>query len=436
MAKSRVLQILEYDDAQRQNLARNLKAKNINSTQGESLGSLVEKVNSINLSLTAPQYERDPNFPDIDTLFDKDTLRLANGGQYKCCSYSIHRLTEDNRIKIFEVYNASYEYFPKKMVISDGKEYTNITATINEEYTVQESGIFVGEDGFKYCMVIIYADELDFINGSKITPSGLCEIVNDRTCFVTSFRDYTITPDTNPPVLRYYRFAGTNNTKELLDEKATAASYSVSVGANYVVLEGVLSMTTLYSSYAHQILDFNCEIYVPVNTSTILTMTIGDYSTSYESISNRVDVLKIPYSEKPLAIRAGYAPTKLIIPDNVYSYNQYATSNSINNINDLHIGNGLNSWGRRQGNSVYAFNPYGLKNVTVSEGAWGINTTAVTIDFSYASNLTRESVLNLFNNLADRTGMTANVLKLHAFTKSLVTDEEKAILTNKNWTLS
>ena len=62
MAKSRVLQILEYDEQQRQTLIKNLKSKNINSTQGESLASLVEKVNSINIDTVDNGYERDPNF--------------------------------------------------------------------------------------------------------------------------------------------------------------------------------------------------------------------------------------------------------------------------------------------------------------------------------------------------------------------------------------
>ena len=81
-------------------------------------------------------------------------------------------------------------------------------------------------------------------------------------------------------------------------------------------------------------------------------------------------------------------------------------------------------------------NLYVLEDVTVSPNAFGKNTSALTLDFSYSLLLTKESVLNLFNNLANRTGMTANILKLNAIQKSLVTDEEKAILTSKNWTIS
>ena len=97
-------------------------------------------------------------------------------------------------------------------------------------------------------------------------------------------------------------------------------------------------------------------------------------------------------------------------------------------IRKMHLGNGLTKI-----DSQYF---YALEDLTLSEGTFGINTSAYTLDFSLSQNLSRQSVLNLFNNLADRTGMTANVLKLSTFTKTLVTDEEKTILTSKNWTLS
>ena len=79
---------------------------------------------------------------------------------------------------------------------------------------------------------------------------------------------------------------------------------------------------------------------------------------------------------------------------------------------------------------------YKLKNVTVSKNAFNLNTSAITVDLSGSYALTHTSLLNIINNFADRTGKTANILKLSTMSKNKLTDEEKAILTNKNWTLS
>ena len=56
----------------------------------------------------------------------------------------------------------------------------------------------------------------------------------------------------------------------------------------------------------------------------------------------------------------------------------------------------------------------------------------------YCPNLTKESVLNVLNGLYDRAsaGMSVLTLKLHANVLALLSDEEKAIATNKGWTLS
>lgn len=54
------------------------------------------------------------------------------------------------------------------------------------------------------------------------------------------------------------------------------------------------------------------------------------------------------------------------------------------------------------------------------------------------ANLTKESVLNVLNNLYDRAsaGYSVLTLKMHANHLNMLSDEEKAIATNKGWTLA
>ena len=56
----------------------------------------------------------------------------------------------------------------------------------------------------------------------------------------------------------------------------------------------------------------------------------------------------------------------------------------------------------------------------------------------YCPNLTKESVLNVLNNLYDRAsaGYSVVTLPFHANALALLSDEEKAIATNKGWTLA
>lgn len=57
---------------------------------------------------------------------------------------------------------------------------------------------------------------------------------------------------------------------------------------------------------------------------------------------------------------------------------------------------------------------------------------------SYLPNLTKESIMNVINNLYDRAaaGFSVKTIKMHANHLAALTDEEKAIATNKGWTLS
>ena len=70
-----------------------------------------------------------------------------------------------------------------------------------------------------------------------------------------------------------------------------------------------------------------------------------------------------------------------------------------------------------------------LANLTLGQD-WGINTEITSLDLSYCP-LTHDSCLDVFNKLATR-GISAT-LKLKSTTKALMSEDEIAIATNKNW---
>ena len=70
-----------------------------------------------------------------------------------------------------------------------------------------------------------------------------------------------------------------------------------------------------------------------------------------------------------------------------------------------------------------------LENITIS------GVIACNVDIVYSPLLTNESVQSIIDHLADRTGTTALTLTFHADVGAKLTEEQKATITAKNWTL-
>lgn len=63
------------------------------------------------------------------------------------------------------------------------------------------------------------------------------------------------------------------------------------------------------------------------------------------------------------------------------------------------------------------------------------NSIKLSIGFRQSAKLTTESVQSIIDGLADLTGGTTQTLTLHANVGANLTDEQKAVITAKNWTL-
>ena len=60
----------------------------------------------------------------------------------------------------------------------------------------------------------------------------------------------------------------------------------------------------------------------------------------------------------------------------------------------------------------------------------------VSLDLSYCTKMSRDALLEVFNNLADLTGKTSATLTIGSTLGAKITDEDRAIVTNKNWILT
>lgn len=75
----------------------------------------------------------------------------------------------------------------------------------------------------------------------------------------------------------------------------------------------------------------------------------------------------------------------------------------------------------------------GCRNLTTIENVANLN---MNLNASYCVKLTHDSIMNLINALVDLTGQEAKTLNLGSTNLKKISEEEKAIATNKNWTLA
>ena len=81
-------------------------------------------------------------------------------------------------------------------------------------------------------------------------------------------------------------------------------------------------------------------------------------------------------------------------------------------------------------NNYFLYGCNNLESITVGEG-WNMS-----MRLDVTANLTVDSMVGIFNNIKDLTGETAKVLTLGSANILKLTDEQRAIAINKNWTLA
>lgn len=79
---------------------------------------------------------------------------------------------------------------------------------------------------------------------------------------------------------------------------------------------------------------------------------------------------------------------------------------------------------------------YMFQNCTELQNFGGLKNVKYSFSLSASNKLTHESLLNVLNGLFDLTGSDQQTLTLGSTNLAKLTDDEKAIATNKNWILA
>ena len=154
--------------------------------------------------------------------------------------------------------------------------------------------------------------------------------------------------------------------------------------------------------------------------------TIGE--SAFQGCSNLTEIifgsgiLKIPYQ-----VVHSTKVTEIVIPHGVTTLGDYALGGLSGMLTKLWMPNTITKFG------VVWLSSSDMKVLTNVIFEKGYNCTT---DISKATRLTVESLIGMFEALADLTGQTAKTLTIGATNIAKLTEEQIAIATQKNWTIA
>lgn len=427
MAKSYITKFVEYVKDCKNQLKNNLITKGQEASDTETLDSLISKVTNINLDTTIPDssldYVRDPNLPDVDTMFDTDPLRAVNGGEYAYCQYLVCLFPTkgSHNVKFAPYWTTSY---CNRIDFSDGTSYdsSNTPSSSNAKtVTIGDSGIYTLENGSEVFIAKKYADTshtLDAYNPDFLKYSY--EAITDYKSVTAPYYD-----GINHKYLKYLRLMNTNGTYVGMSGDK-ASSYTSDC---YLVIDGDCKpfFDLFYYSYIFPNIKINGNLH---NTSSMMSIGVNNSGGNGNPIGNYLKIPDITENSTIPSVQINYQHLKgLYLPDWIKTI---AGNSNYPQFKKLHIGNGLVT-PTYFTSARYFIN---LTDLTLSPNAFSQNTSAVTLYFDYMLNLTNESIANLVTNLADRTGKTTNTIRLPIAIGNRMTSEQITTLQNKNWTVT
>ena len=429
MAESYVTKFTKYVKTQRDKLKDKLKLRGIDTTNDYTLGSLVDSIDGLKSEYKPITYQRDENLPNLDELFDTDPLRYVNGGTYKGCFYGLFVVDINGIVGINAGYTGSTFNKCSKIIFSDGAEYEGKKTIL---HTVEESGIYTDSNGIKYAIVKGYNEEPVLVNFEQY-PDCFIEAIDDL--YIGKYwyvQPQGVSSGYIRPLVccKYYRYVGSNNSLDnIFNNSSTYWNIQgyMEETVEFIKISGLHRFFTIYYNFYNLKNYIDDGVLCSTSSTTALTFSFGYNGSSRANC--QIEYIKLPSSSNPVTAKFyGNCIGSIHIPD---CYTSVIFSgvplNTISPLTRIHLGSGLTS--------APGFS-YNVKEITVSEGAFGKNTTAITIGLGNSRQLTRQSLLNIINNFADRTDMVANGLTISAYSRQYVTDEEIEILTNKNWTVS
>lgn len=386
--------------------------KGVEVENNKSLLYYVEKTNELPNKDPDAEYIMDSYFAQMEEEYDKDPLLTKNGGEYEGCNYYIINTRYDTTY--FPAIGSSSTYLIKT---SDGQEFTNSNTAFTIQWDISKDTDAL-DDGTPVRWIKIYATTIQY--NKKV---GGC---------------YPSNSTSNPPSLLYLIYGFSKNLN------ATSSRVVESYAQNQLLRGVILSDNVNSSTYT---IVYNCYSleYLGIRNNSFATPGIVDSGFSlkkldYNSIDlttgtspvllsdayvlekadfGNVDASKVNfnYSSGSLADYS-HSLKHLIMPD---VYNEVSIPECFS-LEFLDLKKCLSD--------ITISGTYNLKNVIISKD-WDVG-----LKLSSAYKLTKDSILSIFNNVKDLTDSDTKTLTFSKYLAYDLTEEELAIATNKNWTVT
>ena len=449
MSKIKAVDFAKYVDDNRKLGIDILNSKNINSTNHDSLNTVINNIAKLPDSpKEETKYDYPQEFKDLISAYENDPLLEMNGGEYNKCVY--YGLENDYDKSVI------YAYIDMLVITSDGQYITpTSTGAITITWDTTKDLIRENGKGWRWIKVyrtvgsnfeksnnleiygcypetnVLYKSPLKFvlIDGIHKITSGSQSYYNinrtDIECIVLGKSSpYVVlgtsqTTDLSKPTYEEGNsiYINKGSLRYFKNLNGIAGIIKCNNKVVFDKLEGMFSLVSniMYDGVIDLVLN-NDDIYLDLNS-----IKNGDsYRLFNDTLQANGKYLGNSFNSNICGVRIN----KLLFP-NIEEWGTYSIATQyIPFLEYIYIGDSLTT----------SFTlPHQLLNIKYIR----IPTNyAYDLSLSTAYTLTKECVLDIFNQIADLTNSTTLTLKLASRYKYILTDEELAIATNKNWTIS
>lgn len=427
MSKIKYLDFAKSVDLSRESLKDILKNKGVNVAENQSLQTYVNNVIELPDKADKPDYIPDPYFAAFDKYYETDPLLKKNGGIYTDARYAVLYCTYDTTYIRVSISSS----VTTKIYTSDGQEITPTTSNVNITWDKTKDG---------QTTLFDIPDQLQ--NGAKVRWIRIYS-----TARLYEYPCYPTNSTSNSSALVYY-LAYSNNAYATFcsssgkDAMALNNCYNLkyltlsapNANINKTNMTSTAILYYIYNCYSLECINNLQELQIAASSGAAdslyalkkINKTIYPSTESIKPMSYLAEIVTIKSQWNNYSLNMNMDKVKHLIFAESVDYDRcqiYPNSN-------LEILEFQKSLGRTT-LSVTGGGCSNLHSIIIPE-----DFLAGSIDISGAGNLTKASVLQMMNNLKDLSAETARTLTLSIPTFASLSNEEKAIAINKNWTLS
>lgn len=416
MSKIKAVDFAKYVDVNKNNAKNILKQKGVHVQDNKSLSYYVNNIQNLPDKPEEEEYQHDSYFAKFIEDFDNDPLRAENGGEYKYCGYFIIAAWYDTSLIYSRLVEGASTKQPFLIKTSDGQEFS-ITSSSSFTITWDKSkDIDSLDDGTIIRWIKVYTNYS----------------VGGRYC--CGFYESNSVVKTAPLLYMIW---------DLSDTISLSNSSSRNVGQiNYCPIRAIVFGINA-KEHGYQIGYYlNSLRYLEIRASDLYCTDdnsfIGTcrnlkkfkfnklhFSSSQQIFSEcnslkELDLSNCTFNSGGGVFISGASSLEvLIFPEKI----SIAALNGTTSLKNLTIYN-------NEYEATNINNGYALESLTVGE-EWNSSLNLIS-----CYNISKHSILNIFNNLKDLTQEATKTISLSRDWTYNLTDEELAIAQNKNWTVS